>query len=77
MSTHLLPRRAPTTASTRCSRSLSISLTATTSLRYGYTGFYIDHVIDMADMLSTGTIEQFPSRFSPTDLTNVTQLSRP
>jgi hypothetical protein len=26
-------------------------------------GVYIDHILDMADMLSTGIIEQFPSRF--------------
>ena len=26
-------------------------------------GVYIDHIISMADMLSTGIIEQFPSRF--------------
>ncbi|HEU4977810.1 MAG TPA: hypothetical protein VFT42_02845 [Solirubrobacteraceae bacterium] len=27
-------------------------------------GTYIAHIIDMADMLSTGIVEQFPSRFS-------------
>ena len=26
-------------------------------------GVYIDHILDMADMLSTGIIQQFPSRF--------------
>lgn len=26
-------------------------------------GVYIDHILNMADMLSTGIIEQFPSRF--------------
>jgi hypothetical protein len=26
-------------------------------------GVYIDHIIDMADMISTGIIQQFPARF--------------
>ncbi len=27
-------------------------------------GKYIDHILDMADMLSTGIMQQFPARFS-------------
>jgi hypothetical protein len=35
-------------------------LTGTTPLRYGV---YIDHIIDMAEILSTGIIQQLPARF--------------
>ena len=38
-------------------------------------GVYIAHIIDMAEMLSTGIIEQFPSHFY--DPRHALELSRP